>query len=38
MKNECPLGNNSNLYNIIYQANISTKQNYNNKALVGMKA
>ena len=37
IKNECPVGNKCNLNNIIYQANISTKENdTNDKAYIGM--
>ena len=37
IKNDCPLGNKCNLDNIIYQTNISTKENDNNdKAYIGM--
>ena len=36
LKNECPLGNKCNLDNIIYQANISTKENDIDKACIGM--
>ena len=37
MKNKCPLGNKCNLDNIIYQANISAKENNNNdKSYIGM--
>ena len=31
IKNECPLGNKGNLNNIIYQANISTKEGNTNE-------
>ena len=37
IKNECPLGKEYNLNNIIYQANISTKENdTNDKAYIGI--
>ena len=37
MQNECPLENKCNLENIVYQANISAKENHNmDKAYVGM--
>ena len=38
IKNECPLGNKYNLDNIVYEAIISNKENYNNnkKAYIGM--
>ena len=35
IKNECPLGNKCNLDIIIYQTNISTKEN-DNKTYIGM--
>ncbi len=36
IKNECPLGNKCNLNDIIYQANIATKENdTNEKAYIG---
>ena len=36
IKNECPLENKCNLDNIVYQANISAKENDNDKAYIGM--
>ena len=36
-KIECPLGNKCNLDNIVYQANISAKENdHNNNVYIGM--